>query len=179
MEHLEQYQQEQKQQIMPPIGDIINIEKEDKKIIESICALQKTELANLQKFSDEKKTKPVHLKEFVLVEPELLSDMDKEVFKKFQEFLDLKDSPDFIEKSDNYMDYFKEHRLKYEKEARKAEVARKMIQNKKSPDEIQVRINEIDTQEDASENSKFFMDYLINRIEGEYYKAIANKQSID
>jgi len=170
MENLEQQQVESQIQI----GDQTDVEKENEDFVRDVEKLQSDELAELQKFSDEGKTKPVHLKEFVLVEPKLLSTSDKHAFKKFQDFIKNKDVFN-LKALDEFMDYFKEYRLTCEKEARKAEAVRGMIKNKKSSDEIQTKINEIDMQKDVPENSRFFMDYLVNRMEGEYLSAIAEQ----
>ena len=169
MEYLEQ------QQIEPQIGESVNIEKENADFINDIEKLQKTELANLQKFSDENKTRPVYLKEFVLIEPGLLSDIDKQAFKKFQEFMEKKENFNSAEELDEFMDYFKGYRLKCDKGALKAEALRGVGKDDRTIEEIKEEIKKIDSWEDVPENSRFFMDYIVNRVQGEYY-SIVNKE---
>jgi len=154
----------EQQQIEPRIE---NIETEDEQFIKEFAVFKEDATKNAQSILDEGKKLPVHIKEFLLVEPRLLSDLDKEAFRKFQEFIRLKDKISSKEELEEFIDYFKGYHLKCEKEARKAVAVKEMRRRQESAEEIKKKIEEIDAQEDILENSKFFVDYIVNRVEGE------------
>lgn len=141
--------------------------KEELALIEEIKKLQQFELAEAQQLKNSDKNIPSHIQEFLVVEPEFLSDTDKEAFKKFQEFLQMKGKINSLDELEKFTDYFKRYKLQCDKESKKLTILKKMKEEGKDMKEIQQTIQEINQEPDIPDNSKFFMDYIVNRINGE------------
>ncbi|MFH0854491.1 MAG: hypothetical protein V1891_03285 [bacterium] len=146
-----------------------NAEKNERELalIEEIKKLQQFELAEARQLKNNDNNIPSHIQEFLVVEPKFLKNADKEAFKKFQEFLQMKEKINFLEEVEKFMDYFKSYKLQCDKESKKFTVLKKMKEEGKDMEEIQEEIQKIYQEPDIQENSKFFMDYIVNRVNGE------------
>lgn len=137
------------------------------KIIQDIQELQKIETENAQILKLKDKNIPSHIQEFLVVDPKQLSKIDLEAFEKFQEFLERKEKIGSLIELQEIMDYFKNYKLQCDKESRKFTVLQKMKQEGKSMKDITQLIQQIDQETNISDNSKFFMDYIVNVVNGE------------
>ncbi|MFH1192515.1 MAG: hypothetical protein V1655_03505 [bacterium] len=143
------------------------LEREEK-TIQEIQKIQKFEFQNAQNLKTENHDIPSHIQEFLAVDLSQLNAVDLEAFRKFQEFLKIKDGIKSLDELKNMIEYFKDYKLKCDNVSQsKLTLARDMSAQGKSAGEIKVTLEEIKDCTGAPENSKFFMGYIVNRVNGE------------
>jgi len=149
--------------------DDLKLNGEKQRLIAGIKLLQEEELAKINARSAQiegtNRKIPIHIQEFLSSNPEYLEAKDLEIFKKFQEFMQRKDQIKSMKELERIMDYFNKYKLLYDKSARQFAA----LKNGASKDELDMIANETD----PSQNSKYFMNYIVNVVEGFNVQLIA------